>query len=242
MKKLKSIGGGVLIALSFVFFVGMVSSTAMMTMENAMDYLSLISGVAQLLYLLVVIAVLKLRKANLKDRCGIVRVPCKEYVIPAIAAISFSLFSNIAQSIVPIPEALVSGMSDDMGNSVIAFVIAIFVIAPVAEEITFRGLIMTKLRKVFSAPIAILVSALLFGLIHFMAGGVVTVIHAFLGGLIFALVYEKTQSILPAIVAHFFANIGGVLVSTLETWPTPVQGALAIVFLLISIVSCIKMK
>ncbi|MBD5522838.1 MAG: CPBP family intramembrane metalloprotease [Lachnospiraceae bacterium] len=42
-----------------------------------------------------------------------------------------------------------------------------------------------------------------------MAGGIITVVHAFLGGLIFALAYVKTKSLFPAIAAHIFGNIGG---------------------------------
>lgn len=241
MKKLKCVCGSVLITLSFVFFVGIISSIAMMTISNALSYVSLISGIAQILYLLVVVVVLKLRRIDFKSRCGITTVSYKEYIVPAVAAICFSLFSNIMQTVIPIPEAFVGGMSDDMGNSMLAFVLAIFIIAPIVEEMTFRGLIMTKLRKEFSAPISILISALLFGIIHFMAGGLVTVIHAFLGGLIFALSYEKTKSILPTIVAHFFANVGGVLMSVIDDWSVTVQCVLAVIFLIVTILSCVSL-
>lgn len=67
----------------------------------------------------------------------------------------------------------------------VAFVLSIFIIAPVVEEFVFRALLITKLRKEFTVTVSIITSAILFAFIHVMAGGIVTVIHAFLGGIIF---------------------------------------------------------
>ena len=181
------------------------------------------------------------RKIDIKSRCGLCLVPYKEYIIPALMAFCFSAFSNIAQTVLPIPEELMGGMSDEMGNSVIVFVTAIFIVAPIVEEMVFRGLIMTKLRKEISALVAILVSALLFAIIHFMAGGIITVIHAFLGGLIFALTYEKTKSLLPTIVAHVFGNLGGIIVSVTNGCSIGGQYILAAIFMVATLLLCVNL-
>jgi len=186
--KIKTIGGSFLIAFCFMVFVGMVSSIAMMMLENALDYVSLISGMAQLLFLVLLLIILKIKKETIQKKCRMQAVPCREYLLPVVAAFGFSFFSSMIQETAPISQGLLGNMSEEFGNSVAAYVIAIFIIAPVVEEVVFRGLIMTRLRKAMSSGSAIFMSALLFGLIHLMTGSVITAIHAFLGGLIFALV------------------------------------------------------
>lgn len=83
----------------------------------------------------------------------------KKYLFPVVAAFGFPSFSSIIQESAPIPQSLLGNMTEDLGNSVAAYIVAIFIIAPIIEEIVFRGLIMTRLRKTFSAGWAIIVLA-----------------------------------------------------------------------------------
>lgn len=69
------------------------------------------------------------------------------------------------------------------------------IVAPIAEEFLFRGLLYRMLRVKRTAAIAVLVSALAFALLHFIP----PLIPAFLTmGVVFALVVERYQSIYPA--------------------------------------------
>lgn len=158
-----------------------------------------------------------------------------------MAAFCFSAFSNILQAVAPISPALTGGMSEDMEKSMIAFILSVFIIAPVVEEFVFRALIMTTLRKGVSTTVSILLSALLFALIHSMAGGLLIILHAFLGGLIFALSYVKTKSLFPAVTAHIFGNIGGYVPTVTGSLPAAAQYAVAAGFLIISVICCIKL-
>lgn len=84
--------------------------------------------------------------------------------------------------------------------------IAIGILAPIAEEMCFRGAILRKLLTMFPKRqhwIAIAVSAVLFALAHF---NVVQSIHAFLIGLLLGWLYYRTDSILPGIVFHWINN------------------------------------
>ena len=76
------------------------------------------------------------------------------------------------------------------------------------EEVIFRGYLMTRLRllgKFKSWIIPIIVSSLAFGFPHLYQG-----IHGFLIitvlGVLFALIYIRTRSIWPCIIAHFFLD------------------------------------
>lgn len=237
--KLKDIGISILITLSFVFGVGLISSIAMMVIKDSLEHVALISGMAQALYLLFVILILKIKKVDIQNTYGLQAVPLKEYFFPIAAAFCFSAFSNIVQTVAPIPQELAGGMSDDMEKNIVVFILSVFIVVPTVEEFVFRALIMTKLRKEVSVTFSIIISALLFALIHAMAGGIIIVAHAFLGGLIFALTYVKTKSLFPAVIAHIFGNIGGYVPTVTNSLPAAVQYVIAIVFLAAAVVFCI---
>ena len=61
------------------------------------------------------------------------------------------------------------------------------ILTPFTEEIIFRGIIYNRIRKYFPVPVAICVSALIFGCFH---GNAVQMIYAILMGFSLALVYE----------------------------------------------------
>lgn len=78
------------------------------------------------------------------------------------------------------------------------------ILAPVFEEVVFRGVLYSSLRRRFSAPFAMVASALIFALAHgYGTFGLVTI---FWSGLLWAWAYEKTGSILPGMAAHALNN------------------------------------
>ena len=84
--------------------------------------------------------------------------------------------------------------------------LAVGLLAPLAEEVVFRGAVLRSLLHTFGDKyhwIAIAASALLFGLIHFnLAQG----IHAFIIGLLLGWLYYRTGSIIPGVVLHWVNN------------------------------------
>ena len=84
------------------------------------------------------------------------------------------------------------------------------VVGPVAEEIFFRGFVLTGLLKRFGVRRALLLSSLLFGLFHIDPGAIVP---TFALGLVLGWVYLKTGSIWPSIFAHALHNTLAVLIA-----------------------------
>ncbi len=84
--------------------------------------------------------------------------------------------------------------------------LAIGVLAPIAEEVVFRGGVLRVLLQLTGARrhwVAIAISALIFAAIHLnLAQGV----HAFIIGLILGWMYYRTGSIVPGIVVHWVNN------------------------------------
>ncbi|MBP5570720.1 MAG: CPBP family intramembrane metalloprotease [Prevotella sp.] len=82
--------------------------------------------------------------------------------------------------------------------------LALGIIAPLAEEVVFRGAILRSLLEKFSKPwIAIAVSALLFALIHLNPAQLP---HAFVVGLLLGWMYWRTGSIIPGVLLHVVNN------------------------------------
>ncbi len=80
----------------------------------------------------------------------------------------------------------------------------VVLLAPVFEEIIFRGLLYSTLRAKFTIPFSIFGSALIFALAH--GYGLVAFLTVFWSGLLWAWAYEQTGSILPGICAHAINN------------------------------------
>lgn len=77
------------------------------------------------------------------------------------------------------------------------------VIAPVVEELFFRGFIFAGLRGRYSWQWAAVISAALFALLHFTPTALPPI---FLLGLVFAWLYQHSGSIWPAILMHMLTN------------------------------------
>ena len=78
--------------------------------------------------------------------------------------------------------------------------------APVTEEIFFRGLIYRSLRNRLSVAPAAIVSALLFGAVHALSHPASSLPGIAFAGLVFALLYEWTGSLLPGMALHSFID------------------------------------
>ncbi len=84
--------------------------------------------------------------------------------------------------------------------------VAIGILAPLAEEVVFRGAILRTLLGIMSKKnhwVAIIISAALFGLAHFNAA---QFINALLMGLLLGWMYYRTGSLVPGILLHWINN------------------------------------
>ena len=90
-----------------------------------------------------------------------------------------------------------------MSNNPFGF-LTIAILAPVLEELLFRGAIEARLLQQWTNPwTGIVVSSLIFGIIHMNPAQIP---FAFLMGLMFGWIYYRTGSLLPGIVGHVLNN------------------------------------
>lgn len=116
----------------------------------------------------------------------------------------------------PTIEALQAG--DQPFGIVAVLWIGAFVLAPIAEEMFFRGFIQTFLLGVFrSRWRAIVITAVAFGLVHLSQPYAVTAL-VFLA-IVMGYAYEITGSILPPILIHAAFNLKTLIWDALGDWP-----------------------
>ncbi len=96
---------------------------------------------------------------------------------------------------------------------IILYYISFAVVPAFAEEFAFRGIVLGCIRK-HSESLAILISSIMFGLMH---GNFMQIPFAFVVGLVLGFVTVKTNSLLPAIIIHFSNNAISVTFDILST-------------------------
>ena len=103
----------------------------------------------------------------------------------------------------PMPERMIEIFRRMYEPNPYTFISAV-IIAPIAEEIFFRGILLEGFFKNYKPAMAIILSALLFGVIHMNRWQAVS---ATLSGLLIGWAYWKTDSLIPGIVLHFVNNL-----------------------------------
>lgn len=85
--------------------------------------------------------------------------------------------------------------------------VLVIVIAPVAEELFFRGFLYGSMRGRLGAPGAAVASSAIFGLVHFTSAQTLSLLPLLaILGLLFCLLYERTGSLYPGIALHALNN------------------------------------
>lgn len=77
-------------------------------------------------------------------------------------------------------------------------------IAPVAEEILFRGVLYAYLREL-NLPFALILSTLIFAGFHYRGSGLP--LFQLIGGTVFALSFERSKNLAAPIVIHSLGNL-----------------------------------
>ena len=104
----------------------------------------------------------------------------------------------------------VSTISDDSFYEHVSVVVLLGIsavlVAPVMEEVFFRGFLVGALSRAWSAPIALLGSSAVFAALHFDVG---SMIPFALIGLVFGALYLRTKSVAAPAIAHLGFNVVG---------------------------------
>jgi membrane protease YdiL (CAAX protease family) len=127
------------------------------------------------------------------------------FVVAGILVVQF-LFSLAA---ITLTELVAPWMDDSLagvgqGNLVLAL-IGIVILPPVVEEITFRGILLERFAVKWRVGVAVIVSAVCFGILHADPMG------AGMFGVVTGLLYLRTGSLWPGIIIHFVNNLVAII-------------------------------
>ena len=129
---------------------------------------------------------------------------------------------------------------DNNTASIIMYIISLSIIPPLVEEFAYRGIVLGSLRQ-YGDGFAILVSSVLFGLMH---ANFLQTPCTFIAGLILGFLTVRLNSILPAMIIHFLNNFSFVILTIIEKnfgsyYQTLVQNLFFLTLILIGILCLI---
>lgn len=152
----------------------------------------------------------KIKDLNLKNIkfSSIIGYPLLTYICIVFISIILEQFqySKLISELTgaPLEQIAVSTLREtDSLSTIITLAISAGLIAPITEEFLFRGYIYPILKKSLGMKLAMVLSALLFGIVH---ASLVPLLPLTILGLAFAILYEKCNTIWAPIMAHAIFN------------------------------------
>ncbi len=115
------------------------------------------------------------------------------FIVDIVVSISPNEYSKYFDTIVTLMETTPTYL----------LVIGVGIVAPITEELIFRGFVYSKLKDSFPIWAAIIIQAFLFGVVH---GNLIQFSYAFFIGIILGILVFKSKSIYPAIILHIINN------------------------------------
>ena len=181
----------------------MIPSLAGVTLFSDSLFLSILSGIVSVLFVLLLF---KREKRSFAEELRLTPMSLKAGLISFSLGFVFSIVTTFILSLLPesISAAHQMQTAEYTQENLFLLMLSLGVVSPIVEEVYFRGLVHTKLRECFRFPVAAILSALIFGFFH---GNFIQMIYACVYGIILAFVYEKNLSLWASILFHVGYNL-----------------------------------
>ena len=189
-----------------VILVGVV-----LKLKPSIIYGSYIVVALELIYILPVVIILAVRRADFKllgyrrFKAGVMGIGCGLVVgTYLITIVNNAIFVMLG----------VKTQAEEMSHIMAAIsspgwlIIAGVIVAPIVEESLFRGFLFAGFRQRYGFQTAALLSSALFAIAHHQLAAL---IPTFVLGYIFSHLYQKSNSIFPGMILHFLVNAFGII-------------------------------
>ena len=175
----------------------------------ASDYNTVILLSSQVLTILIIMLLAKLRGMPLWDLVqGGQNIGRRQVACLLMAGACGNILTTGAMELLPLPQQLMESYnqaSQGLNTSLLwADLLSVAIFAPLVEELIFRGLVLSRLRKAMPAWLAVLLQGLVFGFVH---GQLVWIVYATLFGLLLGYVRLRTDSLKASILLHMGFNL-----------------------------------
>ena len=163
--------------------------------NNIVGFTMVLSGIAMIWHLIH----FKYVKFNLKS---FGEVSGKTIVLSIPLLVAGMIFINLCSEFIGLPD-MMQDTFRAMSRNVFG-IISIAIMAPLVEELLFRGAIQGHLQRKGMKPLyAILIASAVFGIVHMNP---IQIPFAFAIGMIFGWLYYRTGSVVPGMIGHFINN------------------------------------
>lgn len=124
---------------------------------------------------------------------------------PSFLVLAEGLGKLVDRYLFPVPDSMIEAFSESLTGLPLWQMVLFIAVAPgILEEIAFRGVLFSGLRKSLGKPwAAVVVSGLVFGFFHV---SLFRILPTALLGVVLAFVVLRTGSIFPAMLWHFLNN------------------------------------
>ncbi len=145
------------------------------------------------------------RKKNFAKEIGLRKLRPAVIAPLVLMGLSLNVVTGLVLSLVPEEwmSAYEASSSLIMTDNMVLMTLGTVIMAPLIEEIIFRGLGYTRMKKGMPTAVAVILSSALFGVAH---GQWLWMLYAFAFGLVLVWVFERTKSLLGNILLHLSYN------------------------------------
>ena len=180
--------------------------------EQVMDMAMTMTFVSGVIALLIYWIVFLIRKKKFVKEVGVSAISAKSILPIILLGICFNIFISVFMSVIPFPQSWIDSYTANrsvIDNSLMAW-IATVIGAPIVEEVVFRGLMYSRLKKGMPAVVAAVIASIAFGAVH---GTIIWAIYTFVFGMLCIWLYERHQSLTANILFHMAFNLAGMVLS-----------------------------
>ncbi|MBE6673492.1 MAG: CPBP family intramembrane metalloprotease [Ruminococcaceae bacterium] len=198
-----------------IYFLAQVAAINLIALIVGADYvynltveLTIVSGCISILLFALIF---KIRKTTLTEMAYINKMPPRFFLSMIVLGISTAYAIAVILGLVEmsgiIPESWLqaqdSAYEDVNNSSSLMQFLSVGFMAPLLEEVLFRGLILGSLKKEMHPWLAIVISAVFFGVAH---GTPIGIIYATVLGIFMGWIFVKFNSVLPGFLFHMAYN------------------------------------
>ncbi len=182
---------------------------------------------------LITAAFYALRKRSLAEAANIRPAHPVKIGSALICGLTLQIPVGIVLSLIPFSESVVENHNELMNACTSPMWVQLLygvILAPIIEELFFRGIVHDRLSKAMPVPLAAAISGAVFGVIH---GEFLAIIVAFACGFVLALLYSRFNTITVPIAFHMGFNLLSYIVTYITDPLLLIAAAIASVALFI---------
>lgn len=211
------------VAIGFVVLTVLATITQLVGVDTSSPGFN--AGATAMLDLVVVASSILLAGATMRPRAwhfGLRSAPLRRTAaIAAIGAGVYFIFSLVYSAIVQpkSPQKVVETLGADTNTALlVSGAVVVILVAPVCEELFFRGFLYRVLRLRTGAWVSALIGGVLFGIVHGSSTAISVLPILAVLGIVFCWVYERTGTLFATIALHALNNTISYGASTDNGW------------------------